>query len=70
MSQQYTKSFKVCATCEYWMGPRKINNFCDRVTVDNPMCKGKCASRTSGYRNTERQANASLSCYEKWAVLK
>ena len=69
MSQQYSSSFKNCATCEYWTGSRETDNFGQRVEVDSSMSKGRCMCRNSGWSG-ERQANASCNHYEKWAPLK
>jgi len=70
MSQQYSSSFRNCATCAYWTGLRETDNFGQRVCVDSSMSVGGCMCRESGWSNSKRQANASCSHYEKWAPLK
>lgn len=70
MSQQYPASWKQCATCAYWTGSRETNTFGEWAKVDSPMSKGKCMCQGSGWKNQDKQANASCPSFQKWAVLK
>ena len=66
MAQSYPASWKNCATCGYWMGPRETNYFLQTVKLDGP---GKCMCRKSGFMDRERTPSATCSYYIKWVVL-
>ena len=70
MSTQIPYDWKYCATCAYWGGTRTADRFIKRVTVTDTTAKGKCLCMKCGWRNTDRQASATCSDYEKWQVLK
>ena len=44
------KSYKKCATCVYWTGPREVKNssFSGEVIVDNSSKKYECVFRGPG----------------------
>ena len=73
MSQQYTSTFKICATCTYWLGPRKFTDIFN-VRIEVPgrgaMERGECANRQSPFysagKNFGLQANFHCRCYELW----
>ena len=70
MSDQYSNSWKVCATCSFWCGPRDVDSFGQYVTVESAMTQGKCMGNC-GWRNSMRQANgSSCNAFQKWAVLR
>ena len=77
MSQQYTGTFKLCATCTYWLGPRSFTDCYQRRIVvpgKGAMEKGGCANTASpNYwtaRNFGFQANWCCRCYELWPAIK
>ena len=77
MAQQYSKHFKNCATCTYWLGPRSFLNV-NQTTVVVPgkgaMERGGCCNTKSpNYwtaRNFGLQANWHCSAYELWPAIK
>ena len=70
MAQQYSGSWKQCATCVFWTGVRESDYFGQRVTVDSSMVLGRCAIPKGGWRNYQRQAGQTCSDWQKWPVLK
>ena len=71
MAEQYPGSWKNCSTCVFWVGPRDVDDFGDRVYVDSFNTRGKCMCRNSGWRRQQMQANSSgCNGYEKWPVLR
>ena len=70
MAQQYSKTWKQCATCTYWTGPRSVDSFGERVTVDSPMTTGVCVCNGNGWKGRERQANQDCPAFEKWKALR
>ena len=70
MATQYPGSWKQCATCAFWMGPRTCDVFGQRVTVNNACDRGMCGIPQGGWRRQQRQANQSCSDWQKWPVLR
>lgn len=66
----YTKNLKYCSTCAYWTGARKIDNYGQRVTVQIPSERGKCAIPQGPCRNRQTLAINTCIKWEKWPVLK
>lgn len=62
-NESYPVDCKVCATCQFWAGPRSPKMpFLDRVEC-NWQDIGQCFSRESGWFGRESQANCSgLNC--------
>ena len=62
-------SWKICATCVFWIARRDTDTFGSRViNCDN---QGRCAVPCGPWRNTQRTANGSAcNCYQKWPVLR
>ena len=42
MSYQMAGHSKLCATCNYWLGPRQINWSASHVVLEEQSIKGKC----------------------------
>ena len=77
MSQQYTATSKLCATCAYWGGPRSFTSIAQQrieVPGDGAMEKGPCYNTSSpNYwtgKNFGLQANWCCRCYELWSAIK
>ena len=71
MSQYYNSYTKLCATCNYWMGPRIPNQWGTGITLDSTSIKGKCWCLNGPHARADRLSNyTACSRYEKWAVLK
>ena len=70
MSSQYPGSWKQCATCAFWTGSRECDHFGQRVTVNSPTDKGKCAIPQGGWKGSQKQANSQCRDWQKWPVLK
>jgi hypothetical protein len=66
MAQSYPASWKNCATCGYYVGPRDTNYFTNTVKIEGEC---KCMCRNSGYMDRERPPSSSCSHYVKWIVL-
>ena len=70
MSEQYPNSWKNCATCAYWVGPRDVDDFGSRVYVSSYNMTGKCMCRFGGWHRQQRQAGmAACNDYRKWPVI-
>lgn len=65
----YPGSYRICATCAYWVAQRDADYYGARVTCCAD--KGRCAVHQGPYRNQQRGANMSA-CdkHLKWPVLK
>ena len=62
---------KLCATCEYWIGPRQPNEYGSTVILREQSIKGKCWCLNGPHARGERYSNSTTCfCYKKWAVLK
>ena len=62
---------KLCATCEYWIGPRQPNEYRSTVILPEQSIKGKCWCLNGPHARGERYSNSTTCfCYKKWAVLK
>ncbi len=70
MTHLYSKSFKLCARCNYWGGVRTVDRYGMNVTIDSPSSKGKCLKQGGPWRNQDVNANAHCSEWASWAVLK
>lgn len=70
MSQQYTKSLKSCAVCNFWGGSRQVDTFGQRVTVESTEAKGKCLLQGGIWKGKDKQARATCNKWQAWAVLK
>lgn len=68
MSQKYPSSWKKCATCVYWTGPREVDFFGQWVTIDSMQTKGRCMCR-SGLFRVEKEGNFVCNAYTKWVAL-
>lgn len=67
---KYPSSWKQCATCAFWTGPRQCGTFNQDVAVDSGSTQGKCAIPSGGWKGQQRQASSTCSDYKKWQVLK
>ncbi len=71
MSYQISGTENLCATCEYWIGPREPNYFGNMVVLDNQSTKGKCWCLNGPFPRSDRPSNmCACSRYEKWKVLR
>jgi hypothetical protein len=71
MSYQMNGQLKLCATCEYWMGPREPNFYGNNIILPDQSVKGKCWCLTGPFKRVDRYSNMSVCyCYERWSVLK
>jgi len=71
MSYQMGGTQKLCATCEYWIGPRTPNFYGNMVELENQSCKGKCFCFGGPHMRADRLSNSTTcSRYEKWKVLR
>ena len=62
---------KLCATCEYWLGPRQPYFYGDLVVLPDQSINGKCGCMNAPFYRGDRLSNSSIcNCYKKWAVLK
>ena len=62
---------KLCATCEYWIGPREPNYYGNMVVIENQSAKGRCWCLNGPYPRADRLNNiTACSRYQKWAVLR
>ncbi|MBQ8738673.1 MAG: hypothetical protein IJZ04_04160 [Clostridia bacterium] len=69
MDQHYQKTFRICATCQYWGGTRRFSNsFNNVVVVSSPMLDGPCYNPNSGYRHL--RANGSCPKYTLWSAIR
>ncbi len=61
----------LCATCEYWMGPRQPDYFGNMVVLPDQAVLGKCWCLGSPLARADRYSN-STTCqnYKKWGILK
>lgn len=70
MAQDYPKTFKNCATCNYWGGSRQADSFGNKVTVSSSSSKGKCFCQGSPWKGSDKQAKETCSKREHWGALK
>ncbi|MCR4593477.1 MAG: hypothetical protein K5761_00290 [Clostridiales bacterium] len=70
--EQIMSMTKCCATCDYWMGSRKLfDSFGSRIVVNSRTDHGKCGCSSSGWSSSgETQGCFSCNSYRKWGVLK
>lgn len=62
---------KLCATCEYWAGPRQLDFFGGHVVLPNQCVNGKCVCMNGPMARADRFSNnTNCHCYKKWAALK
>ncbi len=70
MAESYPGSWKNCATCVFWVGPRDVDDFGSRSYVDSYGTRGKCMCRSGGWRRQMTEAGRSAcEAFEKWPVL-
>jgi len=70
MAAEFTKSWKKCATCEYWGGPRQIDSFGHKVTVDSNNVKGKCLLQGGPWKGHDKKAIDTCNKWKLWSVMK
>ena len=64
----YPGTWKVCATCAYWMGRRDADLYGSRaISCEN---QGRCAIPQGPWRNAQKPANSGCSSFMKWPVLR
>lgn len=62
---------KLCATCEYWLGPRQPNFYGTAVILESQAVKGKCWCLNGPHPRADRYSNFSFCfCYKKWSALR
>lgn len=67
---QFPNSWKYCATCAFWTGARKCENFGQSVQVGTSAEKGQCENRSCGWRGSTRNADQTCNAWQKWSALK
>ncbi len=70
MSQQYPGTWKQCATCAFWIGPRDCDYFGQYAIVSSGTVEGRCGILSGGWKGQKRQACAQCSDWQKWPVLR
>ena len=61
----------LCATCEYWAGPRQLDYFGCHVVLPDQSVNGKCMCLNGPLARADRLSNhTTCNFYKKWAVLK
>ena len=70
MAQQYPSSWKNCATCAYWSGPRETDYWGSWSKVENPSVGHKCIIPRGGWKGHQMQASSSCRDWMKWPALK
>lgn len=66
--QNYSPNMKVCATCERWAGPRRVNSTRSAVTTTSTAVKGECLG--GGHNHALTPPTASCSKHVKWPILR
>ena len=51
---------KLCATCEYWIGPRQPNEYGSTVILPEQSIKGKCWCLNGPFKRCDRLSNMSV----------
>ncbi len=59
MAQNYPKSLKNCAACDYWGGSRQVDTFGQHVTVDSSNSRGKCLLQSGAWKGQDVRAASS-----------
>ena len=71
MEYQMNGHLKLCATCEYWMGPRQPNFYGNMVVLPQDCIKGKCWCLEGPFKRADRFSNSSVcNYYKKWSILR
>ena len=71
MEYQMGGSQKLCATCEFWAGPRSVNFYGSHVVLPDQSVNGRCMCLNGPHARGERYSNfTTCFSYEKWRVLK
>ena len=69
MNNRYSLNSKVCATCNFWTGQRKINDPVSRSLAECvPNTYGDCIENE--LRKTQKHNNASCTKWQKWSVFR
>lgn len=62
---------QLCATCEYWAGPRQLDFYGGHVVLPDQSVNGKCVCMNSPYNRSDRFSNTTTcGSYKKWGVLR
>ena len=62
---------KLCATCEFWVGPRQPDTFGGMVILPEQSVYGKCWCLNGPHARADRLSNfTTCSCYKKWGMLR
>ena len=62
---------KLCATCEFWVGPRQPDTYGMAVILPAQSVPGKCWCLNGPHARATAQSNqTTCGCYQKWAVLR
>ena len=70
MPYQMLGQLKLCATCNFWVGPRQPDYYGRAVVLESQIVKGKCWCLNGPYARVDKYSN-NTTCprYEKWAML-
>jgi len=69
MEQSFAKLIKICSTCEYWEGARKLEYNDTRIKVDN-MAKAKCVLKGGPWYNVMKDTMQSCAKWKLWFRIK
>jgi hypothetical protein len=64
----YSPSMRVCATCERWAGPRRVNSTRSVVSTSSTAIKGECLG--GGHNHAQTPPTGTCSKHVKWPVLR
>ena len=64
----FSPNMRLCATCERWAGPRKLNSTRSVVTTGSIAVKGECLG--GGHNHAQTPPTATCAKHVKWPVLK
>ena len=69
MNSRYNPSWKICVTCNFWMGQRTLAGGTLRSMVEcAPNSKGDCVE--GNIKKTHKMYNATCSKWQKWGAFR
>lgn len=71
MNYRLGRGQRLCATCEYWTGPRQADYFGNAVILPAQSISGNCWCLSGPHARATRLSNyTACTYYEHWALLK
>ncbi len=70
MSATYPNSWKRCATCAFWAGPRETDYWGSWAKVESATAQYKCIIPRGGFKNHPMSPTSTCSDWQKWPPLK